>query len=188
MLTSPQTVATAVWPRDRKNQDFVAFVKALDVDRDVVLFPSDEATSADAFPWHTSNESATSTSSSSTHRWRLVVLEASWMYGKKMARQLDDLRRHYGLPLLRTVTLEGVVGRYWRFHSEGLAAVSTIEAIAHTASAAGLCSDYCDRLLILFNLQRYRVLSHVEDGGKVPRAMLVAGTGEGGWHCDTLDL
>ncbi len=74
------------------------------------------------------------------HKWRLVVLEASWSYGKGMYRQLCLYREKNQLPPLRCVKLSDVVGEYWRFHEEGLSAVSSIEAIAHTVAAAELTS------------------------------------------------
>ena len=52
-------------------------------------------------------------------RWRLVVLEASWHHGKTMAKQIVKYRSDAGLPPLRFVRLEDVVGGYWRFHEEG---------------------------------------------------------------------
>lgn len=91
------------------------------------------------------------------------------------------LRRRLGLPPLQCVVLSNVVGKYWRFHEEGHSAVSTIEAISHAAAAAGLDESSVEALLLLFKLQRYRVLDNVESGGKVPRAMLVSGSGVGGW-------
>jgi hypothetical protein len=69
--------------------------------------------------------------------------------------------------------------QYWRFHEEGHSAVSTIEAVAHAATAAG-CPN-AETLLLLFRLQRFRVLTHVDSGAKLPRAMMVGGTGDGGW-------
>lgn len=91
------------------------------------------------------------------------------------------LRRRLGLAPLPCVILSDVVGKYWRFHEEGHAAVSTIEAIAYAASAAGLDACSVEGLLLLFKLQRFRVLDNVDSGGKVPRAMLVSGSGVGGW-------
>lgn len=96
-------------------------------------------------------------------------------------------RRRLGLPPLHCVVLRNVVGKYWRFHEEGHSAVSTIEAIAHAAAAAGLDEPYVEGLLLLFKLQRFRVLDNVENGGKIPRAMLVSGSGVGGWGCLTGD-
>ena len=96
-----------------------------------------------------------------------------------------SLRRKLGLPPLKCVVLNNVIGKYWRFHEEGHSAVSTIEAICYAAAAAGLHESSVDGLLLLFKLQRFRVLDHVENGGKVPRAMLVSGSGVGGWGSHT---
>lgn len=67
------------------------------------------------------------------------------------------------------------------FHNEGHSAVSTIEAVAHTARAAGLGSSEQDDLLVLFRLQKLRVLRAMRAGGKVPKAVEVCGTGLGSW-------
>ena len=175
-LCAQGSVALLHWERERTDPAFLAWVGSLDPAADVLLFPSEGAVDAEHFPWRTGTRSG--------DKWRLVVLEASWTNGKKMARQLQALRRQLGVPPLPCVTLSGVVGRYWRFHEEGLAAVSTIEAIAHAAAAAGMQDDMCERLLLLFRLQRLRVLSHVEAGGRAPRAMQVSGAGAGGWAED----
>lgn len=75
------------------------------------------------------------------------------------------------------------------FSEEGNSAVSTIEAIAHAAQAAGDSQQCVSALTTLFQVQRYRVLSsmnsplasedNVVDGkvrSKKPRAVAVAGT------------
>lgn len=154
---------------------------------------------------------------SQQHRWRLVVLEANWSYGKTMAMQIRTHRESVGLPPLRCVQLTDITGQYWKFQTEGRAAVSTIEAIAHTAKAATAHATAAgapvpgagclrmtaevpaesnpaevtpskqalrvqdDMLLLLFQLQKYRVLKRIEDGGKVPRAVEVSGAGLGSW-------
>jgi DTW domain-containing protein YfiP len=174
-LSAEGQVSVADWPREGADE----FARTLDYNRDVILFPSDDAMQACNFPWSGETEDACP--------WRLVVLEASWTLGKKMARQLMLARKRLGLPPLRCVALSDVVGRYWRFHEEGHASVSTIEAIYYAAQAAGMGHD-ADTLLLLFKLQRFRVLSHVESGGKVPRAMLVSGVGEGGWEDETREI
>jgi hypothetical protein len=79
------------------------------------------------------------------------------------------------------VILEDITGEYWRFHEFGHSAVSTIEAIAHTARAAGTLEENIESLLVLFQLQKHRVLRKVEDGGKAPKAMVVSGEGLGSW-------
>lgn len=98
-----------------------------------------------------------------------------------MARRIVQYRASRGLPPLRCVLLENVVGGYWRFHEEGHSALSTIEAIAHTAAAAGLSRDAFDVLLTLFRIQKGRVLLNIDGGGKKPRAVCVSGDGTGSW-------
>lgn len=122
-------------------------------------------------------------------RWRLVVLEASWNYGKGMAQQLRQHRESVGLPPLRCVQLTDVTGQYWKFQTMGHAAVSTIEAIAYTAQAAGMSQSDVQTMLLLFKLQKYRVIQRIEGGGKVPRAVQVSGAGLGSWKelTDCLD-
>ena len=139
-----------------------AMVSSLDPNRDVILFPSDNAVCASKFVWtesfieveegleienksnvsnnndnnndnnsnndndynnndNNNNESSSSSRSSRStrHRWRLIVLEASWQHGKTMHRQLTAYRQLKGLPALRSVIINGVTGQYWRFHEEG---------------------------------------------------------------------
>ena len=55
--------------------------------------------------------------------------------------------------------------------SAGLSSVSTIEAIAHTARAAGLDESSFRNLLLLFRLQKLRVLDRVRQGNN---ALIVA--------------
>lgn len=114
-------------------------------------------------------------------KWRLVILEGSWNYAKTMAWQIIAYRKERHLPPLPCVILKDLTGEYWRFHHEGHSAVSTIEAIAHTALAAGLSTPQFDDLLLLFRLQKWRVMRSVRDGGKVPKAVEVCGTGLGSW-------
>lgn len=114
-------------------------------------------------------------------KWRLVLLEASWAHGKTMEMQIRELRAERGLAPLPLVTLEGVTGEYWRFHTEGHSAVSSIEAVTHAARAAGATHEVCEALLLLFRLQKQRVLRSVKEGGKVPKAINVAGNGIGSW-------
>ena len=49
----------------------------------------------------------------------------------------------------------------------GLFSVSTIEAIAHTAHAAGLDDASFHNLLLLFRLQKLRVLDRVRQGNRI---------------------
>jgi hypothetical protein len=132
---------------------------------------------------------SSSDDASRSGRWRLVVLEASWNYGKGMAMQLRQHRESVGLPPLQCVQLTDVTGQYWKFQTMGHAAVSTIEAIAYTARAAGVTDRDVQNMLVLFQLQKYRVLQRIEKGGKVPRAVQVSGAGLGCWKelTDCLD-
>ena len=98
-----------------------------------------------------------------------------------MIRSIATYRSMHGLPPLRCVRLDNVVGQYWRFHEEGNSALSTIEAITYTASSAGLSEDDCHKLLTLFRVQKGRVLLSMEHGAKKPRAVCVSGTGDGNW-------
>lgn len=64
--------------------------------------------------------------------------------------------------------------------------MSTIEAIAHAATAAGASSEVQTSLLTLFELQRLRVFKGMqEDGHRKPRAVAVGGTegSLGDWTC-----
>lgn len=97
-----------------------------------------------------------------------------------MIRSISTYRSMHGLPALRCVRLDNVVGQYWRFHEEGNSALSTIEAITYTASCAGLGEEDCHKLLTLFRVQKGRVLLRMEHGKK-PRAVCVSGTGDGDW-------
>lgn len=142
---------------------------SLDPARDVLLFPFEDSTAAEDFPW-------------TTGRHRVVVLEASWAYGKSMAQHIVQYRRRAGLPALPSVSLRNIVGQYWRFQSLGSSAVSTIEAIAYAAKAAGCTQKQFDDLLFLFMIQKLRVLRNTKDGTKVPRAVDVVGTGTGSWR------
>lgn len=76
-LCAEGTVQLEHWTKDRNQESFIAFVRSLDHERDVVLFPSESAISADSFPWQQCPCKGES-------KWRLVVLEASWTLGKKM--------------------------------------------------------------------------------------------------------
>jgi hypothetical protein len=111
---------------------------------------------------------------------RLIVLEASWNYAKTMAQQIIEYREKLHLPAIPSIILHDVTGQYWRFHAEGHAAVSTIEAIAHTAKAANINEYEVDKLLTLFRVQKYRVLKNCQTK-KVPRAIEVSGVGIGSW-------
>jgi hypothetical protein len=200
------------WHWQKPTEEWQKVVESLDAENDILLFPYPNSISADEFDWYRQqdeehslpaadvDETEKGTSSSSLplndrKRYRLVVLEASWGYGKTMAQQILDHRKAKQLPPMKSIILQNILGEYWRFQSEGHSAVSTIEALAHTArvairkrpchnnnneeekqqSEAEAEKTFHD-LLILFRLQKYRVLQHVsKEGGKVPRAMEVTG-------------
>lgn len=188
-MCQENTLDIVDWPRPHKGDDCSDIIRSLDPSRDVLLFPSPDAILASKFLWGEDDVTLagifTSTNGNPntnvTRRRRLVVLEASWAHGKTMAAQIKSFREQFQLPPIPYVKLEDIVGQYWRFHCEGNAAVSTIEAIAYAAHAAGLSDDLTQDLLILFQVQKYRVLKQVEDGGKPPQALEVAGSGIGSW-------
>ena len=155
VLCEPAEVAVAHWEKHEEFGDtWGPLIASLQPDRDVVLFPGPDSFPADQFAW---------TGSIGSCKRRLVVLEASWAHGKTMYNFLVRYRQSLGLAPIPCVSLQvcgylfhsflsrqsnspirntknhhqGVVGKYWRFHEEGNSAVSTIEAIAHSAQAAG---------------------------------------------------
>ena len=170
-------------------------VTSLDPDRDVLLFPCDSAVDAKTFDWNysqpqpassfassstaTNNNTCSSTSCSSVasnnsnvskvRKRRLVVVEATWQHGKVVANRINKYRKAHSLPPIPCVKLSNITGSYWRFQDQGHSAVSSIEAIAHTAVEAGSNVDTYNTLLMLFRLQKYRVLSSIQNGGKVPK-------------------
>ena len=187
-------------------------ISALDADRDLLLFPGGDAVLVDSVEWANpsfggapdlacdtsgyANDSETISShkgivadrdgvkmNSKFRKYRIIVLEANWANGKIMYKQIMRYRAEKGLPPLRCLILkDGIVGAYWRFHEEGTNAVSTIEAISHAAEAAGANEWDVNVLLLLFRLQRTRVLENVgENEGKKPKAMAVEGMGVGCW-------
>lgn len=192
VLCTEGTVSHAHWLKEAEDGSYfpwLPIVESLDASRDVLLFPSPDATFADAFDWGPSSVASTrggdrsdgAGQSTGCERYRLVVLEATWNHAKWISKQIATHRKAKGLPPLRCVALKDVVGQYWRFHEEGHSALSTIEAIAYTASAAGMSDDGVDAMLALFRVQKGRVLLSVDRGEKVPRAMCVGGVGEGSW-------
>lgn len=201
VLTTEGHTTVITWLKEPSEWQRVV-VEELDPDRDVLLFPGDDSIPAEDFPWTvkasmTETDGGTSNSSKPLRR-RLVVLEASWSYAKSMITNLITHRKALNLPAIPTVKLTDVSGEYWRFHELGKAAVSTIEAIAHAAKAAGCEEAQYDALLTLFRLQKLRVLGKGQstsgesnNGGvthqhgnsrKKPRAVEVAGEGLGSWH------
>jgi hypothetical protein len=61
------------------------------------------------------------------------------------------MERH--LPPLPCVIWKDLTGEYWRFHHEGHSAVSTVEAIAHTARTRQTTRS-CKSSTILYLLQK----------------------------------
>jgi DTW domain-containing protein YfiP len=189
------------WDWEKPLEISQSLIEKLDSENDIILFPYSNAVPAESFPWDGSNESNADSLPSDYSRSmnreekivleeqqavtrkkkRLVVLEASWGYGKTMAQQILDHRKAKGLPPLKSIILTNVIGEYWRFQEEGKHAVSTIEAIAYSAKAAGLDEKSFQQLLLLFRLQKYRVLQNTRENGKPPRAIEVSGSGKGSW-------
>lgn len=174
------------WKKD--DEIWQGIVESWDPEVDVLLFPFPDSTPADEFDWSTgpvsgSSEAATSAVSLSANRpkRRLMVLEASWQHAKAMSQRIIDHRKAKGLPPIPSVILKNVTGEYWRFQTVGQSAVSTIEAIAHTARAAGCAPEAADQLLTLFKLQKHRVLSNSKHA-KMPRAIEVEGVALGSWR------
>ena len=85
-LCDETSVQLEHWAKDRDEEKFVAFVRSLNHERDVVLFPSETSTPADLFPWQKCPRVGES-------KWRLVVLEASWTLGKKMVTATEAFAR-----------------------------------------------------------------------------------------------
>jgi hypothetical protein len=188
VLSGEGSVSYINW--NKPTEEWQAVVEALDADNDVILFPYPNSVPATDFDWDRKSSACEKLSSDATSedtvfvppkRWRLVVLEASWGYGKTMAQQVIDHRKAKGLSPIKSVILTNITGEYWKFQAEGQSAVSTIEAIAHAAKQAGLSDDKVDNLLILFRLQKYRMLQHTIVGGKIPRAVEVTGDRLGSW-------
>jgi DTW domain-containing protein YfiP len=175
-MAAEDQVSYTIWPRITIGGDIAPIIEGLDPDRDILLFPSKDAVSARRFPWLPSHQV-----DSQVKRYRLVVLEASWNHGKTMANQIISYRNEHQLAPISCVILEDVVGQYWRFQREGNSALSTIEAIAYTAAAAGLDTNRMNELLCLFQAQKYRVLDRVSQGGVPPQAIVVEGSGPGSW-------
>ena len=187
-------VEFAYWPRGLYNTGESGlltreFVASLNSDRDIILYPSADAIDSSLFHWMSKIEESTNQPiiNDKSHRWRLVVLEASWQHGKTMAQQIADYRNDHNPPLppLKYVSLSSLHGQYWKFHELGDTAVSTMEAIAHAAKCAWnymkqdeqeINNKYED-LLFLFKLQKYRVLNRIsnQDGGNLPRSIFVDG-------------
>lgn len=173
----------------------------------MLLYPSDDAISAEHFPWSLEVEDSSEPSLSSTPpdlplKKRLIVLEGPWEGAKTMANRITTIRERLSLPPLPSVTLpSNITSHYWRLQHMGSGAVSTIEAIAHVMSLiennhlktqefqeqkksrfendsdTGIGTT-ADTLLLLFNLQRHRMLSNIKQGGKVPMAIAASNNRE----------
>ena len=209
-------VEFAYWPRglyyDGESGKLIAeLVASFDPSRDVILYPSSDAIDANEFPWQSKfneyqenlvsenrlNDIINSDMKLSNHRWRLIILEASWQHGKTMAQQIIDYRIDQSLPPLKYISLSSLHGQYWKFHELGNSAVSTMEAIASAAKCAwdkigsmsenDIKSKYED-LLFLFKLQKYRVLNRISmNNGNLPRTIFVDG-GDNVWGYLTKNL
>jgi hypothetical protein len=186
-MWSKDELVTTRFPEMPEDPMWGPLVLALDPLKDVILFPSEDAIVSSDFDWFPASTSTESVSEGGseeqavTGRYRLVVLEATWNHAKAMIRSIATYRSMHGLPPIRCVKLENVVGKYWRFHHEGHSALSTIEAIVHTAKSAGMGDEDCETLLTLFYIQRGRVLLNIDELLKAPRAVAVHGTGDGSW-------
>lgn len=177
-------------------------VQTFNYDRDVILFPSKDALSIQDLSW-TETTSATSDKKESSddnndrdypledrlqemslfdnserdqEKYRLILIESTWNGAKSIVNHVQKVRVALGLPPLRCVSLpESVSGLYWKLQHVGSSAVSTIEALTHAAKAAGCDSEEADKLLVLFFLQRYRLLNRIKSDGRPPRAVDVRG-------------
>lgn len=186
LLANPNHFSVVDWTKSTEEKEEV--VRSLDSERDVLLFPTDDSVLANEYDWNFDYdvnkfalEGSTETSMSSKRK-RLVVIEASWNYAKTMANEIIFYRKKLGLPPITMVKLSDIVGRYWRFQSEGNQAVSTIEAIYYTLIASGLDKKLAKNLLLLFEIQKYNVLNNDKDKKKTPRAVCVSGVGLGDWN------
>jgi len=139
---------------------------------------------------------------------RLIVVESNWSNGKTVYNDLiAGLQSMHGMAKaakLRCLSLSNVVGKFWKFQAVGHSAVSTIEAIHHaaiiakklmkppdatslgeeseTAFSENSNHDEYDALLVLFRLQRNRLLKEMKRSDRgLPRAMRVSGCGVGDW-------
>lgn len=86
VLSEEGTVGTFLWtkaqiadPEDPGGSSVPMWgplIRSLDADRDVILFPSEDSTPSSQFEWNgpSSPDSAT--------RYRLIVLEATWVFAK----------------------------------------------------------------------------------------------------------
>lgn len=164
----------------KEDETWNRIVESWDPEVDVLLFPYADSIPADQFPWEMGSTSAAADETVPKRKRRLLVLEASWQHAKAMSQRIVDHRKAKGLPPIPSVILTDVTGEYWRFQTVGQSAVSTVEAIVHTARAAGASVEDTEHLLTMFKVQKYRVLKSTETR-KTPRAIEVAGVGIGSW-------
>jgi DTW domain-containing protein YfiP len=136
VMAVPATVAVEHWVRceghsEESSSD--ALIKSFDPTRHVVLFPSADALVAQEFAWmgnslegrgfesgagveNAQTKTDADTSAEAVVRKRcLVVLEANWTEGAKMAKRIERVRAAAGLPPLPCVRLQdSVVGAFWK--------------------------------------------------------------------------
>jgi hypothetical protein len=184
ILANDDQVQFEEWPRLREGRrDWAEVAEALDAERDVLLFPFEDACPASLFQWNSFKPSSADQARGDdrSEKFRLVVIEASWQHGQVVSRQIVEARKKKDQPPIRSVKIENVVGQYWKFQEVGHSAISTVEAIAHCAMDAGAGNftqrDF-DDLLLLFRLQQSRVYEACAQGDKKPRAIQP----EGSWR------
>ena len=185
-LVEEDTVQVAHWPRNKDSDAMQAIIDSLDPARDLLLFPDDSAV---CISDHEQRRQEQGDPLTPPTRARLVALEGSWTYAKKMAAYLK--RRVRGL---RSVCLDdNVVGTYWRFQTVGVSALSTIEALYYAFSQAQAHArvqesrehgegegegegegDALWRLLLLFEYQRRKM---VANGTRTARGLNPTGDG-----------
>eukprot|EP00933_Yihiella_yeosuensis_P060260 TRINITY_DN6257_c0_g2_i1.p1 TRINITY_DN6257_c0_g2~~TRINITY_DN6257_c0_g2_i1.p1 ORF type:complete len:358 (-),score=44.60 TRINITY_DN6257_c0_g2_i1:27-1055(-) len=142
----------------------------------VVLFPDDNSVLF-------SEVSASSDMASSAEEITLVLIDSPW-------RRAQSLRRHPRLAHLRSVRLGSPPpSRFWRYHSEGIGCVSTVEALAamvrevsppeSTACQTGSQGDLRPSLdplladpLLFFFVRQFAYISEIQrSAGRTERPM-----------------
>jgi hypothetical protein len=223
----PGQVKVIQWTKDRTAHELDLILEEIDCKQDLILFPGADSVDATQVNWLTNGRQSGLLQCAGARanigidkceiiprKKRLIVIESSWTNGKTVYNELKaGLNNKYPLEAdqIRCISLSNIVGQYWRFQAVGHSAVSTIEAIYHTAIIAKKLScteiereeqeqeqnKLCDRkihelekvvddydvLLLFFRMQRSRVLTEMKEvDGKLPRAMRVTGTGIGDWN------
>jgi DTW domain-containing protein YfiP len=136
VMTVPATVAVEHWVRceghsEESSSD--ALIKSFDPTRHVVLFPSADAQVAQEFTWMENSlegrrfesgagvenaeakADADASAEAVVRKRCLVVLEANWTEGAKMAKRIERVRAAAKLPPLPCVRLQdSVVGAFWK--------------------------------------------------------------------------